>query len=83
MREYFLEGKFREQPVFQNKVDHTMSSSSSFTSAASISTSTPPIDILGDGGHFGLGKATKLMFAAASGSHRTLEKVLRLEARVS
>ena len=59
-----------------------MSSSSSFTSAASISTSTPPIDILGDGGHWKLGKATKLMFAAASGSLRTLEKVLRQGARV-
>jgi len=41
-----------------------------------------PIDVLADEGTYKLGKATKLMVAAASGSFRTLEKVLRQGARV-
>jgi len=41
-----------------------------------------PIDALGDGSSYRLGRATKLMIAAASGSKRTLDKVLAQGARV-
>jgi len=40
------------------------------------------IDALGDGSSWRLGQATKLMIAAASGSKRTLDKVLAQGARV-
>lgn len=42
-----------------------------------------PIDALGDGGSWKLGRANKLMIASASGSLRTLEKLIRQGARVN
>ena len=61
-----------------------MSSSSSRPSPPlSASQSVPPIDVLGDGGNWGLGKATKLMVAAASGSLRSVEKFIRQGANVN
>ena len=65
-----------------------MSSSSSAAPAPALAAPAPaapavaPIDVLADEGNYKLGKATKLMLAAASGSIRTLEKVLRQGARV-
>jgi ankyrin repeat protein len=54
------------------------------TSSSSAPPAILPIDILGDdeGKKWKLGKATKLMIAAASGSKRTFDKVLREGAHV-